>query len=79
LRLKNPKAKAGIRPLSLPASAVAVPWEHRRKQLELRMQLRLGKLPDDAFVFCRSDGSPIPPNDPNRDWARACQALDLPR
>jgi integrase len=45
----------------------------------LRLQLGLGKLPDDALVFCRPDGSPIPPNDVSRDWARVCASKDLPQ
>jgi integrase len=78
LRFKRPKTKAGVRTLSLPASAVAVLRKHRQSQLELRMQLGLGKLPDDALVFCRPDGSPVPPNDLSRDWARVCKAKGLP-
>ncbi len=79
LRFKPPKTTAGRRTISLPASAVAVLREYKVKQLELRMQLGLGKPEPDALVFCRYDGSPIPPNDLSRDWARACVALGLPR
>jgi integrase len=79
LRLKTPKTKAGRRTLSLPASAVTVLRQHKVAQMQLRLQLGLGKLPDDAFVFCRPDGSIYPPNDLSRDWARACKALGLPR
>ena len=78
LRFKRPKTKAGMRTLSLPASAVTVLRKHRQSQLELRLQLGIGKLPDDALVFCRPDGSPIPPNDLSRDWARVCKARGLP-
>jgi integrase len=79
LRFKAPKTKAGRRTISLPANTVTVLRQHKVRQLELRLQLGLGKLPDDALVFCRLDGSPIPPNDLSRDWARACKALDLPK
>jgi integrase len=79
LRFKRPKTKAGVRTLSLPPSAVAVLRAHKVRQMELRVQLGLGKLPDEALVFCRLDGSPIPPNDLSRDWACACVSLDLPR
>jgi integrase len=79
LRFKAPKTKAGRRTVSLPASAVVVLRQHKVRQMELRMQLGLGKMPDDALVFCRFDGSLYPPNDLSRDWARACKALDLPR
>jgi integrase len=30
-------------------------------------------------VFCRFDGSPIPPNDLSRDWARSSRRLGWPR
>ena len=79
LRFKPPKTRNGLRTISLPTSAVTVLREHRRKQLELRLQLGLGKPAPDALVFCRLDGSPIPPNNLSRDWARACKSLDLPR
>lgn len=82
LRFKRPKTKASVRTLSLPASAVAVLRAHKVRQMELRVQLGLGKLPDDALVFCRYDKDgqpvPIPPNDLSRDWARVCHSLDLP-
>lgn len=79
LRFKPPKTKRGFREITLPPSAVAVLREHRRRQLELRLQLGLGRPDSDALVFCRADGSPIPPNDLSRDWARVCKALELPR
>src|SRR5215467_8122177 len=43
LRLKPPKTKHGKRAISLPPNAVAVLREHRRKFLETRMALGLGK------------------------------------
>jgi len=78
LRFKTPKTRAGHRTLSLPASVVAVLRDLKVRQMELRLQLGLGKLPDDALVFCRPDGSPIQPSYLSRSWARACYALDLP-
>ena len=53
--------------------------EHRRKQLELRLALGLGKPAPDALVFCRPDGSPMSPDNLSRDWARACKSLGLPQ
>jgi len=55
LRFKVPKSKrgkrTGMRTISLPPSAVAVLREHRRRQLELRLALGLGKPGTDALVF----------------------------
>jgi integrase len=79
LRFKPPKTKYGRRTITLPAGAVTVMREHRLRQLELRMQLGLGKPDPDALVFSRPTGEPIPPNDLSRDWRRACKALMLPR
>ena len=59
LRLKAPKTKRGRRSIMLPARAVDVLSAHRKEQLELRLQLGMGKPSPDALVFCNPDGSPI--------------------
>jgi integrase len=79
LRFKPPKSKRGRRTISLPPSAVALLREHRRRQLELRLALGLGKPGPDALVFCRPDGSPLSPDNLSRDWIRACKSLGLRR
>ena len=79
LRFKPPKSKRGQRTISLPPSAVAVLREHRRRQLELRLALGLGKPGADALVFCRPDGSPLSPDNLSRDWIGACKSLGLPQ
>ncbi len=48
IQVKAPKTKAGKRDLSLPAIVVQALRDHRRQQLELRVALGAGKLPDDA-------------------------------
>jgi integrase len=50
---KAPKTKAGRRDISLPDILVEVLREYRREQLQLRLQLGLGRLPDDALLFTR--------------------------
>ena len=79
LRFKPPKSKRGRRTISLPPSAVAVLREHRRKHLELRLALGLGRPEPDALVFCHADGSPMSPDNLSRDWVRACKSLGLRR
>jgi integrase len=56
IRIKAPKSRAGRRDLGLPEIVVGTLREHRRKQLEVRMALGLGKMPDDGLVFptCRA-------------------------
>ena len=78
LRFKAPKTKHGRRTITLPAGVVTVLREHRVRQLELRLQLGLGRPEPDALVFCRPTGEPIPPNNLSRDWRLACKALKLP-
>src|SRR5215831_5181711 len=57
LRFKGTKTKAGERALTLPDIVVTTPGEHRQAQLELRMQLGLGKTPADALAFSTSEGA----------------------
>jgi integrase len=76
LRLKPPKSKAGKREIALPDIVVETLRDHRRRQLEQRLQLGLGKLPD-ALLFSRLDGSPESPWVLSKQWARAATALGL--
>jgi integrase len=79
LRFKDPKTEAGRRTISLPASTVQVLREHRRKQLEQRLQLGLGKPPADALVFPGLDGEPMSPDRLSWRWRNTCKSLSLPR
>src|SRR5262245_21156608 len=72
-RFKAPKTKHGRRTISLPPSSIAVLREHRKQQLELRMQLGMGKLDSDALVFCRHDGSNLVPSSVTRNWHEAVE------
>ena len=79
LRLKAPKTKRGQRSIKLPPFAVDVLSRHRKEQLELRLQLGMGKSDPEAFVFCNYDGSPISPNDLSIMWSRALARTGLPK
>jgi integrase len=79
VRFKPPKTKQSRRTISLPPNAVAVLREHRRKLLEVRMALGLGKPDDATLLFAEPDGSPTAPNRLTRRWQDACVSLDLPR
>lgn len=46
--------------------------------LELRLQLGVGKLPDDAQVFATVDGSLRSPNALTKEWTKAMAAHGLP-
>jgi integrase len=78
--VKPPKTANGRRTITLPANVVTALRAHWARALELRLQLGIGGKPAGTDpVFCRLDGSYIPPNDLSRDWARTCVSLDLPR
>lgn len=79
LRIKAPKTKHGRRTISFPANTAAVLREHRKKQLELRLQLGLGKPEPDALVFCNPDGSLIKPSWLSYTWRNTCKSLKLPK
>jgi integrase len=64
LRVKLPKTKHGRRTVSLPPIAIEALRQHRKDQLEQRMKLGLGKLPENSFVFGHLDSEK--PRDP--DW-----------
>jgi integrase len=69
VRFKPPKSKAGRRDISLPDILVDALQKHRKAALELRMQLGVGKLPDDALLFATIDGLPLSPNAVSAAWA----------
>jgi integrase len=64
----------------LPESAVDLLSQHRKAQLELRLQLGMGKPAPDALVFCDHEGRPIAPNHLSVLWRRALAKLpNIPR
>jgi integrase len=79
LRFKAPKTRQSRRNVSLPASTIDALKAHRAAQLALRLQLGMGRLEADDLVFSTIDGSPIPPNNLSRDWARISRSRKLPK
>lgn len=79
LRLKPPKSKAGRRTISLPASTVAMLRDHRRKLLETRLLLGMGKPDDLTLLFANPDGAARSPSNVTVAWRWACKSLGLPR
>jgi integrase len=78
LRFKPPKTKHCKRTISLPPNAVATLREHRRKLLETRMAVGLGKPDADTLLFGELDGSPRRPDQLSWLWRSACKSLKLP-
>src|SRR5262249_44264022 len=77
VRFKATKTKSGRRDLTLPDIVVDALREHRQRQLELRVALGLGKLPDDALVFSALDGGPRSPRAFSKDWSDVVAGLGL--
>jgi integrase len=76
IRAKLPKTKSGRRDVSLPEIVVDALRDHRRQQLELRMALGVGKLPDDALVFpAPLKGGYQSPRAFSKEWARLAKSI----
>jgi integrase len=78
VRFKSPKSKAGKRDITLPDILVEALREHRKAQLELRMQLGAGRLPDDALLFATFDGRPLAPNLLSTLWLNFARSIGMP-
>ena len=78
VRFKAPKTKHGRRSISLAASVVAELRQHRKQRQVQRLQLGLGKAPDDALVFPKWDGTPRVLTTTSTEWTRTLVKLKLP-
>jgi integrase len=78
LRFKAPKSKAGRRDTKLPEIVVDALREHRKRQLELRMQLGAGRSPDDALLFSNLEGDPLQPSNVSSDWGELAERIGVP-
>jgi integrase len=78
IRFKPPKSKAGRRDITLPDVLVDIMRDHRRAQLELRLRLGMGKLPDDGLLFANIDGRAPSPGSYSSAWADFAEAIGSP-
>jgi integrase len=62
----------------LPDVLVDVLREHRKAVLELRMQLGLGRLPDDALLFADVAGKPFSPSAVSAAWGAFAASVGMP-
>jgi integrase len=79
LKFKKPKTKHGTRTISLPAVAVEALQAHRKRQLEQRLMLGLGKPDAETLVFSTIEGDPINPNGLSREWGAFVRKHKLPK
>jgi integrase len=77
LAFKCPKSDAGKRTVTLPDVAIDVLREQRRRQLEQRMALGMGRAADDMLVFSRLDGSPSSPRALSKEWRLAAASIGV--
>lgn len=68
IRAKRPKSKNSRRAIKMPDIVVTVLQEHRKRLLEWRMSLGVGKLTDDDLVFPQFDGSYQSPDALSAEW-----------
>lgn len=57
IRFKAPKTKAGRRDITLPDILAETLRAFRKEQLEIRLAIGLGRLPDDTLLFAGVDGA----------------------
>lgn len=79
IRVKPPKTKSGRRTVELPPFAVDAIRNHRQAQLELRLKLGLGALPEDAPVFGDYEGNWPSPYSISDRWRDAVKNRKLPK
>jgi integrase len=78
IRFKAPKSRAGIRTITLPDILVQCLRDYRKEQLELRLRLGIGKLPDDALLFCKLNGEVIRTTVASKRWTRCADSIGMP-
>ena len=61
----------------MPDELVAVLRSHRLAQLQFRLRLGLGKLPDDALLFSNPDGSYVSPRAISHRWGLFADKVGL--
>ena len=78
IRFKAPKTKAGRRDITMPDEVIEALRVYRREQLELRLRLGLGKLPDDALLFTDVDGKPRSLSTASSQWSDFAERIGMP-
>ncbi|MGZ5357214.1 MAG: site-specific integrase, partial [Solirubrobacterales bacterium] len=79
LAFTEPKTRRGRRSLALDARTVAILNAHRRRQLEERLALGLGRPAPDGLIFTDPLGEPLKPDSFSQMFTRQVAKLDLPR
>lgn len=76
LRFKEPKSRAGRRPIALPAMTVEMLRKHRAAQAERRLQLGPIYSGELDLVFAKDDGQPIDPRSFSKEFGALVARID---
>jgi integrase len=79
LAFTEPKTRRGRRSLALDRRTVEILEAHRRRQLEERIALGLGRPRPNGLIFTDPLGEPVRPDSFSQMFDRRVRGLDLPR
>lgn len=78
IRVKGPKSKAGRRDITMPDILLDALRAHRQSQLELRLQLGLGRPDGDDLLFPNIDGGLTSPQQLSSQWFVFAKSIGMP-
>jgi integrase len=78
IQIKAPKTKAGRRDITLPDFLVEVLQAFRTEQLQIRMKLGAGKLPNDALLFGGINGELPSQKYYSKAWSDFAEQIGMP-
>ena len=78
VRFKPPKTGAGRRDITMPQIVIEALREHRRKLLELRLQMGRGRLMPDDLLFTNLEGQPLRTSRMSSDWGQLMERIGRP-
>jgi integrase len=78
ISFKPPKSRAGNRDITMPDDVLTALRDYRRRQLELRLQLGAGRLPDDALLFADINGQPRSLYAASAAWRSFAERVGMP-
>jgi integrase len=78
IRFKAAKTRAGRRDITMPDEVIEALRTYRRDQLELRLQLGIGRLQDEALLFTTTEGEPRSLSSMSRAWSDFPERIGMP-
>lgn len=78
IRVKTPKTRSGRRTIAISESLIEVLRQHRRRLIEHRLALGMGRLTEDDLAFPNPEGGFLSPDSFSRAWGHAMRDRRLP-